>query len=108
MDIFTTQLTRVVQTPVKKANLKVKALLKEAGISEFKEDHDHLANHVYYFQHRQENERAEEKLPKHSSDQDLVEEKRMIQKTDIKPDVQSGVKDVVDDEEQSPQLDIFV
>ena len=29
MDIFTTQLTRVVQTPVKKADLKVKALINQ-------------------------------------------------------------------------------
>jgi hypothetical protein len=49
MDIFTTQLTRVVQIPIKPANLKVKALLKEAGTSKLKEDHDHLENHDYYF-----------------------------------------------------------
>lgn len=49
MDIFTTQLTRVVQTPIKPANLKVKALLKEAGAGKLKEDLDHLENHDYYF-----------------------------------------------------------
>lgn len=61
MDIFTTQLARVVQTPIKPANLKVKALLKEAGAGKLKEDLDHLENHDYYFeiseeanQHQQE------------------------------------------------------
>ena len=51
MDIFTTQLTRVVQTPIKKAKLKVKALIKDAGAHNLKEDHDHLENHDYYFEH---------------------------------------------------------
>ncbi|MEW6981846.1 hypothetical protein AAD001_04255 [Colwelliaceae bacterium 6471] len=49
MDIFTTQLTRVVQTPIKPASLKVKALLKEARIGKLKADHDHLENHEYYY-----------------------------------------------------------
>lgn len=49
MDIFTTVLTRVVPVPIKPANLKVKALLKEAGTGKLKEDFDHLENHDYYF-----------------------------------------------------------
>ena len=49
MDIFTTQLTRVVPVPIKPANLKVKALLKEAANSELTQDPNHLENHEYYF-----------------------------------------------------------
>ena len=49
MDIFTTQLTRVVPVPIKPANLKVKALVKDAGAGKLKEDLDHLENHDYYF-----------------------------------------------------------
>jgi hypothetical protein len=49
MDIFTTQLTRVMPVPIKPANLKVKALLKESATTELKEDHDHLENHDAYF-----------------------------------------------------------
>ncbi len=49
MDIFTTALTRVVPVPIKPADLKVKALLKEAGAGKLKEDLDHLENHDYYF-----------------------------------------------------------
>jgi len=49
MDIFTTVLTRVVPVPIKPANLKVKALLKEAGTGKLKEDLDHLENHDCYF-----------------------------------------------------------
>lgn len=54
MDIFTTQLARVVQTPIKPANLKVKALLKESGAGKLKEDLDHLENHDYYFEMSEE------------------------------------------------------
>ncbi|MCI2283644.1 hypothetical protein L3081_09895 [Colwellia sp. MSW7] len=50
MDIFTTQLTRVVPVPIKPANLKVKALLKDARVGKLKEDLDHLENHDYYFE----------------------------------------------------------
>lgn len=53
MDIFTTQLVRLVQIPIKPANLKVKALLKEARTSKLKEDPEHLENHNYYFDNKQ-------------------------------------------------------
>jgi len=47
VDIFTTQLTRVVTVPIKPTNLKVKALLKDSAANELKEDEDHLLNHYY-------------------------------------------------------------
>lgn len=50
MDIFTTQLTRVVPVPIKPTSLKVKALLKDAASTKLKEDHDHIENHEYYFE----------------------------------------------------------
>lgn len=40
MDIFTTQLTRVVPVPIKRANLKVKALVKESAAHEISEEID--------------------------------------------------------------------
>lgn len=49
MDIFTTQLTRVVPVPIKPASLKVKALLKDAANTKLSQDPDHLENHEYYF-----------------------------------------------------------
>jgi len=60
MDIFTTALTRVVPVPIKPASLKVKALLKEAGASELKEDLDHLENHDYYFGDKKSNDEKSE------------------------------------------------
>jgi len=65
MDIFTTQLTRVVQTPIKPRNLKVKALLKEAANSKLSHDPDHLENHKYYFM-REENQSHDEYQPQQS------------------------------------------
>lgn len=62
MDIFTTQLTRVVPVPIKPANLKVKALLKEAGTGKLKEDPDHLENHDYYFARPQLDEEQDSEL----------------------------------------------
>jgi hypothetical protein len=82
MDIFTTQLVRLVQIPIKPANLKVKALLKEARTSKLKEDPEHLENHNYYFDNKhtdndtneeneQESKSAEKKAE--TSDDKLVE-----------------------------------
>jgi len=71
MDIFTTVLTRVVPVPIKPANLKVKALLKEAGTGKLKEDLDHLENHDYYFNGKNsdnEQDKQEESKEKESSE----------------------------------------
>ncbi len=67
MDIFTTQLTRVVPVPIKPASLKVKALLKEAANSKLNQDPDHLENHEYYF--------TSEEDQYHSSQQEKDEQK---------------------------------
>ncbi len=62
MDIFTTQLTRVVPVPIKPANLKVKALLKEAGAGKLKEEADDNEDHEYYIgDKRSDNEENEHK-----------------------------------------------
>jgi hypothetical protein len=60
MDIFTTQLTRVVPVPIKPASLKVKALLKEAANSKLTQDPDHLENHEYYFTSEEDEYHANE------------------------------------------------
>jgi len=68
MDIFTTQLTRVVPVPIKPASLKVKALLKEAATSKLSQDPDHLENHEYYF--------TNEEDQYHSSQQETNEDQQ--------------------------------
>jgi len=112
MDIFTTQLTRVVQTPIKKANLKVKALRKEAGANKLKEDHDHLENHDYYFEHSVENNRTdldeesekstkEAALTQSPSEDDFLESKRIKK-------IKNEDENVLEDDVPKPHLDIFV
>jgi hypothetical protein len=49
MDIFTTQLTRVVSLPIKPTNLKVKAPKKESANTKLGQDPDHLEDHNTYF-----------------------------------------------------------
>jgi len=74
MDIFTTQLTRVVPVPIKPASLKVKALLKESGTSKLKEDPDHLENHDCYFVEKQEdNEKEQENNQETQSSEQATE-----------------------------------
>lgn len=73
MDIFTTALTRVVPVPIKPANLKVKALLKEAGTGKLKEDLDHLENHDYYFAESKVDEK-QEKQHEQEHTQELAEQ----------------------------------
>ena len=55
MDIFTTQLTRVVPVPIKPASLKVKALVKDSATDKLTDDIDHFENHDQYFK-KQEDE----------------------------------------------------
>ena len=70
MDIFTTQLTRVVPVPIKPASLKVKALLKEAANSKLTQDPDHLENHEYYFTSEEDQYHASKEEAKHESKKD--------------------------------------
>jgi len=76
MDIFTTQLTRVVPVPIKPASLKVKALLKEAANSKLSQDPDHIENHEYYF--------TTEEDQYHSSQQGSEQEQHAKQEKDEK------------------------
>lgn len=76
MDIFTTALTRFLPVPIKPANLKVKALLKEAGASKLKEDLNHLENHDYYFsndKNKQEEDAQGKSLETDQTESDSIE-----------------------------------
>lgn len=78
MDIFTTQLTRVVPVPIKPANLKVKALLKDARIGKLKEDLDHIENHDYYFE--------DDKAEGDNADDNKVEDEKLNKDHDSESD----------------------
>lgn len=48
VDIFTTQLTRVVPVPIKPTSLKVKALVKNTAMSALSQDDERLEDDEYY------------------------------------------------------------
>jgi len=98
MDIFTTQLTRVVPVPIKPTNLKVKALLKEAATSKLKDDPDHLENHEYYFISGDEEDESNQQH------QAQTEEGK---KTAIK-DAKDEESVITEGKDHKPHLDIFV
>jgi len=106
MDIFTTQLTRVVQTPIKPTNLKVKALLKDAAIGKLKEDPDHLENHNIYFNtindkqsESNEQKQSKEVLPLVKKEESNVESPDDISKDNISKD---------NDDKPDVHLDLYV
>lgn len=109
MDIFTTQLTRVVPVPIKPASLKVKALLKEAANSKLTQDPDHLENHEYYFtseedqyhasQSQEQENQQEAKKNQHSSPE-VNEKETALTETFTEQDVEAGKK--------AKHLDLYV
>jgi len=98
MDIFTTQLTRVVPVPIKPTNLKVKALLKEAATSKLKDDPDHLENHEYYFISGDEKDENKQ----HHQAQSRDNNKATIESAKDEESM------ITEDKDHKPHLDIFV
>jgi len=110
MDIFTTQLTRVVPVPIKPTTLKVKALLKEAANSKLSQDPDHLENHEYYFT----SDSDEDHASKQGSKQDLKKkstQKNANEHLDVGSTTQQApdLDESVDDKNDKPNhLDLYV
>ena len=110
MDIFTTALTRFIPVPIKPANLKVKALLKEAGIGKLKEDPDHLENHDYYFSNdKKKNKEGEQDK---NSDNEQSESTQASPTTELKPTDEGHMdnKDsvITESEDGVKHLDLYV
>lgn len=97
MDIFTTQLRRVVQTPIKPANSKVKGPTKEPATAELTEDFDHLEQHAEYVESDLEKEQAKQKQA----------DKHKLEKNDAEEETADSV-DSKQDEDKPPHLDIYV
>lgn len=109
MDIFTTALTRVVPVPIKRANLKVKALAKEAAASGVSDDVQGLEDHEYYYKKpsysESEQEQAVEAKPDSIIEPSPVPSDNTGQNIDIFDDNDVESKTSKDDK---PHLDIFV
>ena len=96
MDIFTTQLTRVQQTPIKPSKLKVKALVKEPSTKVLSDDIDHNENHEQYFEKNEE----KSKQKQHSSPQVL--------EAGINSPEAINNEDGTEKETKPPHLDLYV
>jgi len=112
MDIFTTLLTRVVPTPIKPTDLKVKALLKDAATGELKEDLDHVENHDYYFN---DSDSAKDKKQQKESAQGDKEEAKQAksaksalanEKTTVKKDNKEEI--ISESADGTKHLDLYV
>jgi len=111
MDIFTTVLTRVVPVPIKPANLKVKALLKEAGTGKLKEDLDHLENHDYYFgQKKADNEQNKDEESKNKDDSEVMQAESSSAESKLADKKQTNNTDegVTESKDGVKHLDLYV
>ena len=118
MDIFTTQLTRVVPVPIKQEKLKVKALLKEGATRGLDEELDHLEHATHFFipgyQASGQENRASN-MDKQSGD-DTSENAQQVQQVQqvnaenkLTPKNESHDKSAKDQgDDEPPHLDIFV
>lgn len=95
MDIFTTQLRQVLQTPIKPINLKVKALVKEPDTKVLSDDIDHNENHDQYFKKNKENKNQHQ-----TSEQQKLDEKTLLEDDD-----KNSQSDNVND---GKHLDIYI
>ncbi|MFT5757316.1 MAG: hypothetical protein ACI9LM_002045 [Alteromonadaceae bacterium] len=104
MDIFTTQLTRVVPVPIKPASLKVKALTKNAATDKLTDDIDHLENHEQYFKKKDDGQQeTSEHQGKHCHD---VNEDGALHKVERFTDHTKTKKQ--DDDDDVHHLDLFI
>lgn len=109
MDIFTTALTRVVPVPIKRENLKVKKLAKEAASSAVSDDIIGLEDHEpYHIKKASPQDSNDEKTP----DDDHAEpiEACSVPSDNTGQNVDVFTDDNVDNEpdDKKPHLDIFV
>ena len=126
MDIFTTVLTRVVPVPIKKANLKVKALAKEAAAHGVSDDIQGLEDHELYLKKTTDQQNDAQKQQKQQEQEvilgapvDEVIEPSAVpsdntgQNVDIYDDSDSAKPSVkksstANEEDEPPHLDLFV
>lgn len=108
MDIFTTQLTRVVPVTIKPEKLKVKALVKDARVRAFEENEDHYdGSEQITINPKKESEArhqsTEEKVPDTETIKKITEE---IEKGGDSHTVNNQEND--DNDDDIHHLDIFV
>lgn len=124
MDIFTTQLVKVRQTPIKPSRLKVKGLAKDAQARTLDEEKDHLLGetqseelhpllkqakqdlsqeHNHQGEHDDTNTKPETELVAAEDDQHLLTYEKYPSTSSNKTEEKDD-----DDKNQPPHLDLFV
>ena len=105
MDIFTTQLTKVRQNPIKPEKLRVKSLNKDAAARSLDEEMDHLDEPQRDIDKAQQFEQHYHQ----STDEPKEDEKVAEQSVELKGSEQSKAKKTHDDDDTPlTHLDIFV
>jgi hypothetical protein len=100
MDIFTTQLIRVVPVPIKPASLRVKALVKDAATEKLTDDIDHFENHEQYFKKQDDEQPASSHEHKNSHDENEV----VYDKEKLKTNKNTDEKD----DDETHHLDLYI
>lgn len=107
MDIFTTVLTRVVATPIKPTDLKVKALAKGAAANAVSDDIDGLEDSAVYQSKKSKISDKES----HSNDaRSDAEETSAVpeDKTGLLVDTFDDSESVSSEKDDKPHLDIYI
>lgn len=117
MDIFTTQLTKVRQQPIRPDKLRVKSLTKDAKARPLNEENDHLTGetqspdlHISHYQHDDENDREKPQTASKSDDESTEQEstQQVNQKvTAVNPEEQAD-NDMAKAHKIKKHIDLFV
>ena len=118
MDIFTTQLSNVRQTPIKPNKLRVKSLQKDAKARSLNEEKDHLSGetsssdlHIHQYQHDDDNSQSNNSPSENSINEDVNEEGRLLKDLELKEREGTAVKEEwknKKDPDENPHIDLFV
>lgn len=108
MDIFTTQLTKVQQTPIKPSRLKIKSLKKEGKTKSLDQEQDHLSGDVQL--HEEINANIfHENTDENENNNEVVEP---LLYDDIHKEnchhKEAAYKVEGDDDETPPHVDVFI
>lgn len=108
MDIFTTQLTKIRQQPIKPEKLRVKSLKKDAQTRALNEEKDHLTGetqspdlHITHYEHDDEANSSE---PESYSLKSIKSETPISDGVDINDDEDENKKDAG----ENRHIDLFV
>ncbi|MGJ8692180.1 MAG: hypothetical protein ACSHW0_06830 [Thalassotalea sp.] len=117
MDIFTTQLTKVRQVPIKPDKLRVKSLKKDAGARALDEEKDHLLGEtqspdLHPLAHLHEDEEdleyTKQDIFQAKQKQQLLKENAAAIEKSAAQKTKSADQEDDDDEDHDEHIDIFV